>query len=137
MEDPLCHTPVCTPVCTLFVPLIFQMLIFQPKIKIMPQNFQDIIFGLYKVHQKRHGRPIVPYPCSYPCLYPVCTPEFSNAYISADNEDNTSKLPGYDPWDLQTTSIMSRMTLSSKSPIRQPQCPPSTPFLDPPFLIHF
>ena len=41
---------------------------------------------------------------------PVCTPDFSNAYISAKNEDNATKLSGYDPWGLQGTSIMSWMT---------------------------
>ena len=28
---------------------------------------------------------------------PVCTPDFSNAYISDKNEDNATKLSGYDP----------------------------------------
>ena len=39
---------------------------------------------VYKVEQKRHGCPIV---CT-----PVCTPDFSNAYISAKNEDNVMKI---------------------------------------------
>ena len=38
----------------LFVPLIFQILIFPPKIKIVPQNFQDKILAVYKIHQERH-----------------------------------------------------------------------------------
>ena len=31
------------------------------------------------------------------------------------------KLSGYDPWGLPSTSMMSRMILSSKSPLRNPQ----------------
>ena len=40
----------------------------------------------------------------------VCMPDFSNAYISDKNEDNATKLSGYDPWGLQGTSRMSWMT---------------------------
>ena len=65
MDDPLC-VPLFVP---LFVPLIFQMLIFQPKMKIMPQNFQDMILGVYKIHQECHGWPIV----GIPVRTPVCT----------------------------------------------------------------
>ena len=32
-----------------------------------------------------------------PVRTPVCTPDFSNAYISDKNEDNATKLSGYDP----------------------------------------
>ena len=48
-------------------------------------------------------------------------------YISAKNKDNDTKLSGYDPWGLSRSSMSSRMTLSSKSPVRNPQRPPSTP----------
>ena len=59
------------------------------------------------------------------------------SYISAKNKDNEMKVSGYDPWGLPRSSMLSRMTLSSKSSIRNPQRPPSTPLLDPPFLTHF
>ena len=32
-----------------------EYLINQPKLKIMPQNFQHMILGVYTVHQERHG----------------------------------------------------------------------------------
>ena len=41
---------------------------------------------------------------------PVCNPDFSDAYISAKNEDNAMKLSGYYPWGLQGPSRMSWMT---------------------------
>ena len=37
-------------------------------------------------------------PVCNPVCTPVCTPDFSNAYIKAKNEDNATKLSGYDPW---------------------------------------
>ena len=55
----------------------------------------------------------------------------TNLYISAKNKDNDTKPSGYDPWGPPRSSMVSRMTLSSKSPVRNPQCPPSTPLLDP------
>ena len=79
-----------------------KILISQPKIKIMTRNFQDMILGVYTVHQECHGWPIV--------RTPVCTPDISNAYISAKNEDNATKLSGYDPWCLHSTSRISWMT---------------------------
>ena len=57
-------------------------------------------------------------------------------YLS-QNKDNDTKFSGYDPWGLSRSSMLSRMTLSSVSPVRNPQRPPSPPLLDPPFLTHF
>ena len=77
--------------------------------------------------------------CLYACMS-VCHVFFimtSNPYISAKNQDNDTKPSGYDPLGLRRSSTRSRMTLSSKCPVRNPQCPPSTPLLDPPFLTHF
>ena len=45
----------------------------------------------------------------------------TNPYISAKNKDNDTKLSGYDPWGLPSTSRMSWMTLSSMSPVGNPQ----------------
>ena len=39
--------------------------------------------------------------------------DVSNAYILAKNEDNATKLSGYDPWGLHSTSRMSRMSWMS------------------------
>ena len=58
----------------------------------------------------------------------------THPYISAKNKDIDTKLSGYDPWGLPSTSTTSRMTLSSKSPVRNNQGPPSTPMKDPPIL---
>merc|ERR1711867_218457 len=44
MDDPLC--------VPLFIPLTYQMLIFQPKMKKMPQKLQDMILRFYTVHQE-------------------------------------------------------------------------------------
>ena len=71
----------------------------------------------------------------------VCMSHFvtnvTYAYISAKNKDNDMKLSEYDPWGLPSTSMTSTMTLSTKSPVRNPQCPPSTNIKDIPFLTHF
>ena len=52
-------------------------------------------------------------------------------YISAKNKDNDMKPSGYDPWGPPRSSMVSRMTLSSMSTVRNPQCSPSTPILYP------
>ena len=76
--------------------------------------------------------------CMSVCLSDVCLLRFftktTNLYISAKNKDNDTKPSGYDPWGLSRSSMLSMMTLSSKSPDRNPQHPPSTPLLDPPPL---
>ena len=56
----------------------------------------------------------------------------THPYISAKNKDIDTKLSGYDPWSLPSTSMTSRMTLSSNSPVRNPQRPPRKrpPILD-------
>ena len=56
----------------------------------------------------------------------------TNIYISAKNKDNDTKPSGYDPWGPPNPFMVSRMILSSMSPVRNPQLPPSTPLLDPP-----
>ena len=58
-------------------------------------------------------------------------------HISAKKKDNDMKLSGYDCWGLTRSSMTSWLTLSSMSPVRNPQCPPSTPLLDPLFLKNF
>ena len=63
-------------------------------------------------------------------------PGNTHQYISK-NKDIDTKLSGYDPWDLPSTIMMSRIILLSKSPVRNPQCPPSTPIKDKGFLKHF
>ena len=76
----------------------------------MPQNFQDNILEVYKVHQERHGQLIVYAPvCTHVCTN-VFTFDFLNVYISGKNEDNATKLSGYYPLGLQGTSRMSWMT---------------------------
>ena len=55
----------------------------------------------------------------------------TNIYISAKNKDNDTKPSGYDPWGPPRSSMVSRITLSSLPPVRNPQRPPSTLLLDP------
>ena len=86
------------------------LLIFKPKMKIMPQNFQDNNLEVYKVPQESHRQPIVYTPVCTPVCTNVCTYDFSNAYISGKNEDNATKPSGYYPVGLQGTSRMSWMT---------------------------
>ena len=52
-------------------------------------------------------------------------------YNFTEHEDNKTKLSGYDTWGQTRSSMTSRMTLSSKSPVRNLQCPPCPPFLTP------
>ena len=54
----------------------------------------------------------------------------THSYILAKNKDNNTKVSGYDPLSLSSTSIKSRATLSSKFVVRKPQFPPSKTLLD-------
>ena len=107
MEDPLCHTPVCTPVCT---PVDFSNAYIKSKNEdnasklpgYDPWGLQDTSRMSWMTH--------CAYPCLYPCSYLVCTPDFANAYISAKNEDNATKLSEYDSCGLQDSSRKSWMT---------------------------
>ena len=58
-------------------------------------------------------------------------------YNFTEHKDNNTKLSGYDPWGQTRSSLTSSVTLSSKSPVRNPQRPPCTTMKDPPFLTHF
>ena len=51
----------------------------------------------------------------------------TNLYISTKNKENDTKLSEYDPRSQPRSSMLSRMTLSSKCPIMNPQCCQSTP----------
>ena len=113
-----------------------QILISQPKIKIITQKFQDMILGVYQGHPCCQG-----WPC-LPCLRsgtlnvlqvpPFLTPP---SWHTSDWDINT-KFSGYVPWGEKTSFMTSWMTLSSMSPIRNPQRPLSTPLLDPPHSWH-
>ena len=46
------------------------------------------------------------------------------------NKDINMKFSGYLHWGTKTSFMTSGMTMSSMSPIRNPQCHPSTPLLD-------
>ena len=52
------------------------------------------------------------------------------------NWDINTKFSGYLPWDKKTSFMTTGMTMSSMGLVRNPQPPPSTPLLDPPFLTH-
>ena len=55
----------------------------------------------------------------------------TNLCISTKNKDNDTKPSGYDPWGHPRSSMLSRMTLSFMSPVRNPpmssKYPPSWP----------
>ena len=59
-------------------------------------------------------------------------PIFIHPRNSAKSKDNYTKPSGNDPWGLPRSSMLSRMILSSKCSVRNPQRPPSTSLLDPP-----
>ena len=66
--------------------------------------------------------------CLFVCLF-VChvfVTMVTHPYISAKNKDDDTTLSGYDPLRLPSTSMMSRMSLSSKYPVGNPQRPPHT-----------
>ena len=106
-------------------------------IVISTQNFQGIFLGI-KEHQKWHWE--WPY---HPCIWsgtpnvlqvpPFLTPPTWHT----SNWDISTKFSWYLPRGKKTSFVMSGMIMSSMSPVRNPQCPPSTPLLDPPFLTHF
>ena len=68
--------------------------------------------------------------CMYVCLSVMFFYQTTNLYISAKNKDNDMKPSEYDPWGPPRSPMLSRMTLSSMSPVRNPQCPPNTRLLD-------
>ena len=47
------------------------------------------------------------------------------------------EISGYLPWGKRKSFMTLWMTLSSTSLLRNPQCPPGTPFLTPPSFTHF
>ena len=53
------------------------------------------------------------------------------------NKDITTKLSGYLSWGQTRSSMTSRMTLSSRSPVRNHHCPPSTLIKERGFLTHY
>ena len=78
--------------------------ISQPIIEIFRLNFQDMILGVYQVHHIKNGLVLGGWAWSLK-VYFLCS-----AYISANNRDIDTKLSGYDPWGLSTTSRTSWMT---------------------------
>ena len=57
---------------------------------------------------------------------PLCTSRTPN-FWHIFNKDINMKLSGYFPWGLTRSSMMTRMTLTFKSPFRNHHHPPSTP----------
>ena len=57
-------------------------------------------------------------------LLSICSEELNN---SPKNQDNETKLSGYNPWGLSY----------DKSPVRNPKCPTSNYVLDQTFLTYF
>ena len=69
--------------------------------------------------------------------HPPCNPLLDPSSWHTSNWDINTKFSGYLSWGKRTSFMTSGMTLSSMSLVRNPHCPPSTPFLDPPFMTHF
>ena len=124
MYDPrTCFVTFCVP--------FFQTLIILPKVKIMPQNFQHMMLGVYPVHQERHGWPCHPGLRSGTFNVLQVTPFLTPPSWHTSNWDINTKFSGYLPKDQIGSWKTSRMILSSKSPVRSPQRSPTPSFLTP------
>ena len=122
----LIRNPYCTPGTPFLTSLPDTVLI-----EISTQNFQGIFLGVNKHHSWCQE-----WPCS-PCLRsetlnvlqvpPFLTPPSWHT----SNWDINMKFSGYLPCGKKTSFMTSGMTISPMSPVRNRQCPPSTPLLDP------
>ena len=126
---------VCLYVCNIFLPWQ-QILISQPKIKTMTQNFQDMILGVYQGHPCCQGWPCPP---SLPSgtlnvlhVPPFLTPPLLDTLLIERATTNFQDIFH----GVKNLFMMSVMTMSSMFLVRNPQHPPST-LLDPTFLTHF
>ena len=63
---------------------------------------------------------------------PLSAPLLDPPFWHTSNRDINTKCSGYLSWGKRTSFMTSGMTLSSMSLVRNPHCPPSTTFLDPP-----
>ena len=93
--------------------------------------FQDMILGVYWVHPKHHG-----WPCP-PCLWSgtlniLQVPSFfaPNLWHPSYKDINT-KLSGYIPFGQKRSYMTSKITLSAKYLVMNPQCLQLPPFLTP------
>ena len=129
----LIRNPQCPPSIPLLDPPLPDTLL----IKISTRNFQCIFLGSTYDHPWHQGWPCPP---SFPSgtLNVLQIPPFLTPHSwHTSNKDINTKLSGYLPWGKVRSPKTSRITMSSKSPVRNPQRPPSTPIKDPQFLTHF
>ena len=105
----------------------------------MTQNVQDMILGVYHGHPCRQGWPCPPSLASGTLNILQVPPFLTSPPPSwhTSNKDIATKFSGYLSGSRIWSSMTSRMTMSSKYLIRNPQRPLSPPFLTPPYLTHF
>ena len=104
-----------------------QIYIYQPNLDRSPQNFQ---------HRPTVGKQIWSEPNPDPTSPTLICHDLSWPSHNYDKDINT-KHSRYVTVSPTRLSMTSRMTLSTKSLVRNLQCPQSTPILDLPFLTHF
>ena len=97
----------------------------------MTQNIQDMILEVYQVDPWCQGLHCPPSLLSGTLIVLQVPPWRTPHSWHTSNEDFNMKLSGYEPWGQPSTYMMPRVTLSSKSPVRNHQCPPSNPIKDP------
>ena len=119
------------------VPPSWPQILYTLLIQISTQNVQGVFLRVIKYHLWHQGWPCPPSLRSGTLnvlqVPPFLTPP---SWHTSDWDINT-KFSGYLCWGEKTSFMTSGTTTSSKSPVRNPQRPPSTPLLDPPFLTHF
>ena len=104
--------------------------------KMLTWNFQGIFLGVKQDHFWHQGWPCPPSLWSGTLNFLQVPPFLTPHSWHTSNKDINMKMSGYLPWGQTRSSMTSRVTLSFKSPVRNFQCPPSTPILEPPFLTH-
>ena len=105
-------------------------LITQTKIKILTQNFQNMILGVYQVHPYGQVWPCPPSLRSGTLNFLQVPPFLTPHSWHTSNKDINTKLSGY----LSLGQTRSSMTFNST--LRNHQCPSSTPIKERGFLIH-
>ena len=101
-------------------------------IEISTRDFQGIFLGVKKPQSWRQEWPSTPNLRSGTPNIPQVPPFLTPPSRHTSNWDINTKFSGYLLWGKKTWFMTSGMTLYIISLVRNPQCPPSTPLLEPP-----